>query len=105
VWGGEDYDINLRAIKHGFRGKFVKDAWVWHDQSHLNSIEKVLKKRYRYFVGAAIAYLKNGKIGAEKRVDLKKHFGFFHPIEVVSLILKPIAFIEGYIRWRKLYTS
>jgi hypothetical protein len=58
--GGEDFDINLRATKLGFRGIFVARAWVWHDQSNLDNPLKIMRRKLRYCYGGALAHLKNG---------------------------------------------
>ena len=58
--GGEDYDINLRATRLGFRGVFVPLAWVWHDQSNLDNPLKIMRRKLRYCYGGALAQLKNG---------------------------------------------
>lgn len=101
-WGGEDYDINIRADQHGFKGKFVEDAWLYHDQSQLNSIEKILRKHLKYYTGTTIAYLKNDTKG-KKRGAAKVSLGFFHPIELANLLLKVIAFVIGYRLYKKIY--
>jgi len=101
MWGGEDYDVNLRAISHGFKGKFVKSAWVWHDQQ-FSSIFKYLKKRYRYSVGATIAYIKNNVMSTKSKSAISK-IQYRHPIEYVCTLLKIPAFLQGYRLWRRYY--
>jgi len=101
-WGGEDYDINLRAVQAGFRGMYVEDAWVWHDQSHLNTIWKVIKKKYRYSVGATVAYLKNNAFSNKKRTAVKTSVMYKHPIEFLNLGVKAVAFIRGWHEWRRM---
>src|SRR5437867_94196 len=58
--GGEDFDINLRATRLGFRGAFVDRAWVWHDQSNLDNPLKIMRRKLRYCYGGALAHLTNG---------------------------------------------
>jgi len=101
-WGGEDYDINLRAVQAGFRGIYVKGAWVWHDQSHLNTIWKVIKKKYRYSVGATVAYLKNNAFSNKRSMAIKTSVMYKHPIEFLNLGIKAIAFIKGWYEWKKI---
>jgi len=58
--GGEDFDVNLRATRLGFRGAVVDRAWVWHDQSNLNNPLKIMRRKLRYSYGGALALLENG---------------------------------------------
>jgi len=96
----EDYDINIRAIKAGFKGKFIKEVWLYHNQSHLNSFKKLFKALYLREVRTTIAYLKhnytfNQSISATRKKKI------FHPFQAVLLISKPIAFLEGWIEYNK----
>lgn len=101
-WGGEDYDVNLRALASGFRGKLVKEAWVWHDQSHLDSLKKIFKKKYKYAIGATLSYFKSKEVGRKIGRAAKTSLMYFHPIEMINLFIKPLAFIRGYIIWKKI---
>jgi len=56
--GGEDYDINIRATRVGFRGAFAREAWVWHDQTDLDAL-RIMRRKLRYCYGGALALLKN----------------------------------------------
>lgn len=98
-YGGEDYDIALRAVASGHRGLFVPGAWVYHDQSHLNTIGKLLRRKYRYSVGAAMAYRKNRVLRAKAIPAVATARGFRHPLEYLSLLLKPIALVHGTLEW------
>ncbi|MFQ6012581.1 MAG: glycosyltransferase family 2 protein [Thermoplasmata archaeon] len=60
-YGGEDWDLNLRAARMGFRVRFNPQAGVHHDYSSI-TWTLALKKRYRYCVGGALAYLKNRQL-------------------------------------------
>lgn len=95
VWGGEDYDVNLRALRAGARGSFVPAAWVYHDQSHVDTLRKLMRRKYRYMVGATMAYRKNGvamrQAGRSARVPAR----FRHRYEWLAAILKPVAFLSG----------
>lgn len=97
--GGEDYDVSLRAAAGGFRGLFVPDAWVFHDQSHLDSLGKLLRRKYRYSVGATMAYRKNGVLRRKAIPAAATARHFRHPLEYISLPLKPIALVHGIIAW------
>jgi GT2 family glycosyltransferase len=99
--GGEDWDINLRARNAGARFAFVPDAWVFHDQAHLGGIRKLLRRKYRYSVGASVAYLKNGALGKKAGQAARTSALYPHPLEWVNLALKPAAFLEGWWIWQR----
>jgi len=101
-WGGEDYDINLRALNDGFIGKLVKEAWVKHDQSHLDSLGKIFRKKYKYATGATLAYFKSRKVSKKISGATKSSIMYVHPIELINLLIKPFAFIRGYVIWKKM---
>lgn len=88
-WGGEDYDINLRAAKAGARGEYVEDAWVHHDQSGRNDLRSILRRKYRYNVGAALAYMKNGVL--RERMQASTSARFRHPWERWNVVIQPLA--------------
>lgn len=46
--GGEDFDVNIRALKAGFRGVFVREAVLEHDYSGLQGMRRTLRKKYHY---------------------------------------------------------
>ena len=94
AWGGEDYDVNLRAIRSGARGVFVPAAFVFHDQSHLDSFRKVLRRKRRYYFGAATAYIKNGVL-RKRSTSAAKRFTVQHPIDVLDVVLKPWALLKA----------
>lgn len=91
----DDYDINLRALKDGFKGKIV-DSVTFHNQSHIDTYTKVLKYFYGQYVRTAMAYFKHkesvGKFSKASR-NIK------YPFELVLLLLKPIALIHGWKEW------
>lgn len=92
--GGEDYDVNLRALRSGARGVFVPGAVVAHDQSHLDSFRKVLRRKSRYYMGAAVAYLKNDQLGARGR-SAARRFRVRHPVDLLDVVLKPWALLRA----------
>jgi glycosyltransferase involved in cell wall biosynthesis len=99
-WGGEDYDINIRAIQAGFKGVFSLDAWVWHDRG-MDTIKKFILKNYRYNIGTTVAYLKNNELKSKKKGAIK--LIYIHPLEFFKLFIKVFSFIRGNIMWKKLY--
>jgi GT2 family glycosyltransferase len=100
--GGEDFDVNVRALQAGFRGIYVPDAWVHHDQSGVDSFRKLMRRKRRYNVGAAMAYLKNGVLGSKLGAASKVTAGFRHPYEWSNLVVQPLALAEAWWRWRRL---
>lgn len=88
-WGGEDYDVNIRAAKAGARGMYVPEAWVYHDQSGRNDLRSILRRKYRYNVGAALAYMKNGVLRDKMRASTAARFS--HPWERWNLVIQPLA--------------
>jgi GT2 family glycosyltransferase len=94
AWGGEDYDVNLRALKSGARGVFVPNAFVFHDQSHLDGFGKVLRRKRRYYFGAATAYIKNDVLRG-RSTSAAKRFQVHHPIDLLDVVLKPWALVKA----------
>lgn len=90
-WGGEDYDVNLRATSMGFKGVFVRDAWVVHDYPE-KTLGRWIGKRLKYHTGTTMCYLNN-------KVDLvssRSVFGFgLHPLDWVDRLLKVFGFLRG----------
>lgn len=102
AFGGEDYDVNLRALASGARGLFVKEAWVHHDQSHLDSWGKILRRRRKYYFGAATAYLKNR--GSARRIrGAAGRLRIRHWIDVADLWMKPAALFRAHRYFRKAF--
>jgi glycosyltransferase involved in cell wall biosynthesis len=92
----EDYDINLRALDSGFRGKYVADAAVYHDHSEFNSYVKLTKKRYAYLRSAALVFIKNKAL--TMRMKSKSEGRVNHPFYIVEALLKPIALLDALIK-------
>lgn len=88
-WGGEDYDLNLRVARAGGRGVYVPDAWVHHDQSGRNDLRSILRRKYRYNVGAALAYMKNGVLRERMRASATGKFR--HRYEAWNVVIQPLA--------------
>jgi len=92
----DDFDINLRAIKAGFKGKVV-EAYTLHNQSHIDTYRKVLKYFYGQFVRTAMAYFKHKEsLGKFTKASKKIH----HPFDGVLLIIKFFALIRGWREWK-----
>lgn len=96
----EDFDINIREGNAGFKGKFIPDAFVYHDQSHVCTYRKLIRHFYGNYVRTAMVYFKH------KRTALKFTKGTIktsikHPIQIFLIMLKPIALIVGWKEWKK----
>ncbi|KPV45798.1 hypothetical protein SE19_08240, partial [Acidiplasma aeolicum] len=91
---GEDYDLTIRAIKAGYKGKYVKDAVLLHDRSNIRTLRKFVKKMfYNYQVGASLAYRKNGMLFKKARTSIKVNYRFRDPMEILIFMLKIPALI------------
>lgn len=92
--GGEDYDLTIRTVLKGYKGKFVKNAILFHDQSGIRTIRKFLKKMfYNYMVGASLAYRKNHILFKRAGESASQNSRFKDPMEIINYILKPFALI------------
>lgn len=94
--GAEDYDINLKATKTGYRGLFVKDAYVYHDHSEFDSYWKLTRKRYSYLRATAKTYIKNNALSYGVRSSRGGKID--HPFYLVETLLKPIALADAFLR-------
>ena len=101
AWGGEDYDVNLRVHQAGHEGAYVPEAWVYHDQSGRTSLRRLLRRKYRYNVGATMAYAKNGVLRAKMRDAARNTVAFRHPYERWNLVIQPFALAKGLWMWRR----
>ncbi|MBX8634487.1 MAG: glycosyltransferase family 2 protein [Candidatus Thermoplasmatota archaeon] len=94
--GAPDYDLEMRAVDAGYRGLFVRDAWVYHNKGTVKGYRALVKHRYRYLVGAAVVMIKNGRLrkrAGEKRTMIKMPFAY------VEELMKPIALVHAFIYW------
>ncbi len=94
--GAEDYDLEIRAVHGGYRGEFVRDAWVYHDKSDETDLFQWMSRRYRlYHVPMAMALIKNGELTdrlAERRRPVR------HPLRYLDAVMKPPALVEAIVR-------
>ncbi|MCL4412052.1 MAG: glycosyltransferase [Candidatus Thermoplasmatota archaeon] len=92
----EDYDLNIRALKAGFKGIYIKDAPIYHDHSEFDSYFKLARKRYAYLRSAARVFIKNKALSM--RMKSKAGGKVKHPFHIIETLMKPIALIDAYIR-------
>lgn len=104
VWGGEDYDVNLRARAAGARFAYVEGAWVWHDQSGLSSYRVLARRMHRYAKGATVAYRKNRRLAERSRTAASRK-RIRHPADLLMLGAKVTGFVAGLRAWRRLRRS
>ena len=97
--GGEDYDFNLKAIRAGYKGAFAPDAYVYHDQSEISTLMILLKKKFRYMVGAAVAYRKNSHLASRLNRARTPTFLTNDPLELLLFLMKPLALIVSLIKY------
>lgn len=94
-FGGEDYDINIRATQLGFKGLMV-DAFVVHDFPE-KTLSVWVRKRLKYHKGTTICYLKNGvDIGGTRKSMV---FGW-HPLDWFDRLLKVLGFLSGFYHFK-----
>ena len=92
--GGEDYELTLRALSEGFRGTFNEKAWVWHDQRNIDTLKKLIRKKWRYLVGAAKAYNIQGENLKPAKSSILKYFKYgFHPVDFIIIFLSFLALL------------
>lgn len=101
AWGGEDWDVNIRVHKAGHEGEYARDAWVYHDQGGRTTLRRVLRRKYRYNVGATMAYLKNGVLSEKMGGAVRTTVAFRHPYERWNLLIQPVALAKGWWMWRR----
>ncbi|MGC8561835.1 MAG: glycosyltransferase family 2 protein [Thermoplasmata archaeon] len=94
--GGEDYDINLKAGRLGYRGLLVGSAYLYHDQSGVNSYWKLVRKRYSYLRATAKTYIKNRSLSSGISRSSKGRIA--HPFFIVETLLKPVALVDAILR-------
>ena len=92
----EDYDLNIRALKAGFKGIYIKEAPIYHDHSEFDSYFKLIRKRYAYLRSAARVFIKNKALSM--RMKSKTGGTVKHPFHIIETLMKPIALIDAYIR-------
>jgi GT2 family glycosyltransferase len=97
IWGGEDYDINLRATNAGFKGIYAPDAILYHEKG-MRTLTEWARKQYKYHTGTTYAYLKNNVDITEKKSIINISY---HPLDLFDMLLKTFAFTRGYLKWRK----
>ena len=92
--GGEDYDLTIRAHKDGYKGEYVKDAVLLHNQNSIRTWRKFVKKMfYNYQVGASLAYRKSGMLLQRAGASTSANVKFKDPMEIVIFLLKVPALI------------
>ena len=92
--GGEDYDLTIRALTAGYRGVFVSDAILLHDQNNIRTLRRFIKKEFFYYLlGASLAYKKNRVSIGKIRGSVRGSTWRGDPLEIVIIMMKPIAFI------------
>ncbi len=88
-YGGEDWDLNFRVKEMGFKVRFNPEAGVYHDYSSI-TWPLSIKKRYRYCVGGALAYLKNRKIRFRGGRAAKRSSSY-----VLEYLIKGVALLRA----------
>lgn len=93
----EDYDLEMRATDAGFKGQYVSEAAVKHYQSYPKTFFRLMERRYQYLLGASIVLIKNGRLA--RRIG-ETRARIHHPFGVIEAMLRPVALLHGFVRWR-----
>ncbi len=72
----------------------MPEAWVYHDQSQLDTAWKILKRKYRYMVGSTMAYSKN-EVLREKASYVLQRTGYLHWLELPNPFLQILAYLRA----------
>ncbi len=94
----EDHDLETRVLAAGLAGRFLPEAWVYHDKSDETSYVRWARKRYVWLFQMAMSLLKNGKLSArwhEHRTPVR------HPLYYVEAMMKPVALVHARLRWSR----
>lgn len=101
--GGDDYDINLRAVALGYRGGWVEGAWGYDDCSAQASFFKVFRKRVKYSIGAAGVLWKNRPWEVERTREYFRGVYSYRPThatEIFRPLLQAYAWVLGWAWWQ-----
>ncbi len=90
---GEDLDLGIRAWDAGYAVTYESSLKAFHTRSHLDSIPRILRKRFDYFVGGAMAGLKNGTL--RSKVRKRK---VYHAVQLLDLPMKMLAVLVAKMR-------
>jgi cellulose synthase/poly-beta-1,6-N-acetylglucosamine synthase-like glycosyltransferase len=93
MMGGEDYDMTIRALQAGYRGVFVPEAVLLHDQNNIKTLWRFLRKKFSYLLGAALAYKKNKISGGRIQSSIRGSNWRGDPLEIIVIMMKPFAFV------------
>ncbi len=69
-----------------------------HDKSNETSYLRWARKRYRYLLAMAMSLIKNG--GVRSRLEERRR-SVDHPLRYVETLLKPVALVHAFVRWRR----
>lgn len=95
--GGEDFDVNVRALKAGFEGRFVPEAVLEHDYANLKGYRDVLAKKYHYAKAEARVRRRHAAFLEQRGPVEPEEAKPFHPIELVEPFVRRWAALQA--RW------
>jgi len=93
--GGEDFDVNVRALKRGFEGVFVPEAVLEHDYATLKGYRTVLSKKYHYAKAEARVRERHEAFLAERGPVEPEESKPFHPIELFEPFVRRWALLRA----------
>lgn len=94
--GGEDFDVNVRALKAGFDGVYVPDAVLKHDYSRVKGYRTVLRKRFDY-ARAETRVRQRHSAFLERRPSVEPERKPWHPINLLEPFVRRWAYLKGYL--------
>ncbi len=95
--GGEDFDVNIRALKAGFEGAYVPDAVLKHDYSQVKGYRTVLKKKFNY-ARAETRVRQRHSAFLDRRPDVDPTEAKpWHPINLLEPFVRRWAYLKGYL--------
>lgn len=92
--GGEDFDVSIRALKAGFRGRFVPEAVLEHDYSRVKGYAKVLRKKYWYARAEFRVMRRHADFFARRDVPRPSEPKPWHPMELFEPFVRRYAWLR-----------
>lgn len=93
--GGEDFDVNVRALKYGFEGLYVPEAVLEHDYSGLKGYRDILSKKFDYARAEAQVRHRHQAFFDERGYVEPDESKPFHPIDLLEPFVRRWAAIRG----------
>jgi GT2 family glycosyltransferase len=93
--GGEDFDVNVRALKNGFQGTYVPEAVVRHDYSRVKGYRNILRKKYHYARAEQRVATRHAAFLAKRAPLPRPERKPFHMMELMEPFVRRWALLRG----------